>query len=752
MIFILLILALTVCAAAARRSRKAIAPSVTWLLLALIPPVIGNLILTVSGSRGLSTLGCYIYFLGMDLIMYALLSFALTYCDLSWPGKAVKRCVYLLLGLDFLQLLCNPIFGHAFTTEAIMVDGSPYYRLVPFAGQTFHRAVDYGIFAAVLVVFLIKTVRASRIYAEKYAVILLSMIVGGVWETYYIFSRTPVDRSMVSFAIFGLLVFYFSLFYRPVRLLDRMLANIASELPDALFFFDDANRCVWANTLGDRLAEVQNGNYDAAAGRLEELFGALDWETEVWTSHRSLDGSRERAYYVLERRAMFDAKGQPLGSLLRVRDNTDEQQALQREKYNATHDPLTALYTREYLYVRVHETLMAHPETEYLIVFVDVKDFKIVNDIFGNDFGDFALQRIADWIRSNVSERCVYGRLAGDTFGICVPADEFDPDRIEHDLANFIVERDALQHHVLIHLGVYPVTQADLDVSVMLDRAHLAISTVKEDYQTHIAYYDDAMRDQVLWNQHISSQLQEAMAKRQVVPYLQPMVDRSGKVVGAEALVRWQHPEDGFLSPAAFIPVLEKNGMIAELDKYMWHCAGEILSRWKKQHCNLFISVNISPMDFYFMDVAAELKSVIREFDLDPSLLRIEITETVMMTDIDNRVNILTDLKQSGFLVEMDDFGSGYSSLNLLKDMPVDVIKIDMMFLNQSKNDSKAQTILHNIINLTDDLGISSLTEGVETQTQYQMLTDMGCKLFQGYYFAKPMSVEAFEQTCCTAS
>ena len=538
-----------------------------------------------------------------------------------------------------------------------------------------------------------------------------------------------------------------------MRLLDWILSDIASELPEALFFFDDSGQCIWANVLGIRLTGIEDGEYDDASGRLEELFGALDRADAEWTVRRSLDGSEARAYYTLEKRTLSDGRGRSVGALLSVRDNTDEQQALLREKYNATHDHLTGLYTREYLYDQVHETLLAHPETAYYIVFVDVNDFKLVNDIFGNDFGDYALQRIADWIRSGMSKNCVYGRLAGDTFGVCIPVAEFDPEGIEHDLADFIVERDAVQHHVLIHLGVYPATQADLDVSVMFDRAHMALSTVKQDYQTHIGYYDDTMRQQVLWNQHISSQLQEAMASRQVLPYLQPMVDRSGKVVGAEALVRWQHPVDGFLTPAAFIPVLEQNGMIAELDKYMWHCAGEILARWKQSRCDLFLSVNISPMDFYFMDVAAELKAVVREFDLDPARLRIEITETVMMTDIDKRVKILTDLKDAGFLVEMDDFGSGYSSLNMLKDMPVDVIKIDMMFLNQSKNDDKAQTILHNIINLSEDLGISSLTEGVETQSQYQMLTEMGCKLFQGYYFAEPMAVDTFEALCChTAS
>ena len=222
-------------------------------------------------------------------------------------------------------------------------------------------------------------------------------------------------------------------------------------------------------------------------------------------------------------------------------------------------------------------------------------------------------------------------------------------------------------------------------------------------------------------------------------------MDDSGKVVGAEALARWNHPDRGFLSPASFIPYFEKNGLIVEVDKHMWRSACEILSRWEQIDKEMFISVNISPKDFYFMDVKEEIHNLVEEYGIEPKRLRIEITETVMMNDIDERIKILNELRSEGFIVEMDDFGSGYSSLNLLKDMPVDVLKIDMKFLGRSQDSGKAQTILRNIISLSDDLGISSLTEGVETKDQYHMLADMKCKMFQGYYFAKPMPVDQFE-------
>ena len=186
--------------------------------------------------------------------------------------------------------------------------------------------------------------------------------------------------------------------------------------------------------------------------------------------------------------------------------------------------------------------------------------------------------------------------------------------------------------------------------------------------------------------------------------------------------------------------------MIVEVDRHIWRCACKILSEWQGVCSDLFISVNISPKDFYFFDVVNEIRGLVREYGIEPSKLRIEITETVMMTDSAERMATLAELRRDGFIVEMDDFGSGYSSLNLLKEMPVDVLKIDMKFLSRSDELNRSNTILKNIIRLADDLDIMSLTEGVETEQQYKMLASMGCTLFQGYYFAKPMPVEEFEQ------
>lgn len=737
---------LIVCAVTSFRSVKPIGRQVGWLLITLLPPITGNLIIIGTSAKMVSVIGYYMIFLGMDCVMAALVRFTDVYCEGIGHGQREPIGMYVILGLDAVQLLLNPVFGHAFGMECIDVQGLPYYRVIPYAGLAAHRVVDYAVFVCVSLIFIVGALQTARIYRERYTVILIAMILVALWQTYYIFSRMPMDRSMIGYGFLGILVFYLSLYYRPLRLLDRMLSKIASNMPEALFVFDPAGKCIWANEPGLKMTDASESELDLISGRLSELFGSSSIRRADWSDNRVIGEDDDARYYTLEGHVVRDQKSYLAGSFLSIRDNTEEQRGIQNEMYRSTHDGMTGLYTKQYLFECIAKNLREHPDTEYQVVYIDVKDFKIVNDIFGTAFGDKAICRIADWIRQGMNDRCVYGRLVGDTFGAMMPVADFDKDSLENELNNFVVSDGNVEHRLQIHLGIYVVDDPELDVSVMFDRAHLAISSIKDNYKKHIVYYDGKLRDRILWEQKLVEELHGAIEDRQICPYLQPIADRSGQVVGAEALVRWIHPEHGFMSPAMFVPLYEGNGMIVELDRYMWRCACEILSGWTGEKKDLFISVNISPKDFYYIDVVSEIRQLVREYGIEPRRLRLEITETVMMSDSEERMKLLEEFRDAGFIVEMDDFGSGYSSLNLLKDMPVDVLKIDMKFLSASDNYGRSETIIKNIIQLSDELKIASLTEGVETGQQFAQLSGMGCKLFQGYYFARPMPVEEFER------
>lgn len=745
-IFIFLILALIRCAVSAVRSKKSIGKWVAFLDIALVPPVMGNLIILMSSKQLISTIGYYIYFIGMDMVILSLMGFAKEYCKGLGKERGIPKSILAFIALDIIQLLINPLTHHAFDTEAIIVEDVEYYRLVPYIGQAFHRMVCYGVLLCIITIFILLIIRLPHISRERYSIILVSLIMGGAWQALYIFSRTPIDRSMIGLAVIGIVIYYLSIKYKPVRLLDRMLSSIVSEMSESLFVFDPMGKCIWANDNGCKLVGCDGVDFENVSKALMKLFGEAKMVDESNSAERMVRINGAVKYFTLEECTVPIEDKKFAGSYLTVRDISEEKQKMKREMYNATHDRLTGLYVREYLYAKIAEKIYENPDIEFHIIFVNVCNFKIVNDIFGTDFGDHALRSIANWISKKKNEYCIYGRLGGDTFGALVPSSSFFPHAIEEELSHFVVSKGNAAYQLLIHVGVYTVDKNDVDVSVMFDRAHLSLATIQDEYNTHIAYYDNNIREQVLWSQTITGQLNRALKNREIVPYLQPIADSSGKIVGAEALARWIHPEHGFLPPFKFIPVFEKNGMITEVDKYMWRCACEILKEWKKKKIDLFVSVNISPKDFYFMDVSGEIMRLAEEYGIDKKQLRVEITESVMMNDAVNRIKVLEDLRKAGFIVEMDDFGSGFSSLNMLKDLPFDVLKIDMNFLGKSSDEVKAATIMKNIISLSEELGIFSLTEGVETKEQFDMLTDMGCRLFQGYYFSKPIPVEDFEK------
>lgn len=202
------------------------------------------------------------------------------------------------------------------------------------------------------------------------------------------------------------------------------------------------------------------------------------------------------------------------------------------------------------------------------------------------------------------------------------------------------------------------------------------------------------------------------------------------------------------MPPSEFISIFEKNGTIVKLDRYMWECACQKLKEWQDAgHDDMYLSVNISPKDFYYIDVYDVLTKLVRKYDINPKNLHLEITETAMMTDVLNRIPLISNLQKAGFTVEMDDFGSGYSSLNTLKDIYIDVIKVDMAFLQQTNDTDRSKKILTSVIHLAKELGIHSIVEGVETPEQVDFLKQLNCDMFQGYYFAKPVPVSEFEAT-----
>ena len=615
----------------------------------------------------------------------------------------------------------------------------------------FHYVFAYGLVVCIIASFIIKIIQIPDFYRKKYLPILVLMCVITVSKFICGISEFPIDVSLPFFVCVAILICYLTLYRSPRELVDKTLSIVVTEMNNAVICFDINNECVYAN---ERALKIFNSSLDSLSGISEDVQGWIkEHDTNnsaslEWSSQTIIDN--KTYYFDIEYRKLFDKKNEYIGFFLNLIDNTEKHIAFEKEKYLATHDTLTGLYNKNYFAQKTSEILNENPDKEWLLICSNIKDFKLVNDLFGLEKGNEVLKMEADLLKVQCGEGSVYGRTGGDKFAICIPKEEFK----EQDFM------DAIQtmghafnndlYHLHIYVGVYEITDRKEDVSIMCDKANLAIKTLGENYDKSIAYYNDTIFHDTVAEKQLVGDFDKALAEKQFCMYLQPQVTSEGKLLGAEALVRWQHPKRGLIFPGDFIEVFEKTGLIYRLDRFVWELAVQKLAQWQKAgRDDLYISVNISTKDFYYMDVYETITSLVETYKIIPSTLKLEITETAIMTGTAGELEMIERFRKSGFQVEIDDFGSGYSSFNTLKDMDVDVLKIDMGFLRTTRPErlERSMSIINTIISLTKTLGLSVITEGVETKEQIDKLTQMGCGIYQGYYFSKPIPVGQFEDT-----
>lgn len=407
-------------------------------------------------------------------------------------------------------------------------------------------------------------------------------------------------------------------------------------------------------------------------------------------------------------------------------------------------DAATGLLGKEAFFDEAAAYLRHSGARDVSIVCFDVDHFKLFNDLHGLDCGDELLRYLgrALALRFSPDGAQPLARLAADTFALC--ATGIRPERVERILVDISSECpngiDAI-----VRAGVYRIEDPASPVSIMCDRAVIALRTVKGSYFDRVALYDPGMREALVLEREVVAGIESALREDRIELFLQPKCNiRTGKIVGAEALARWRHPERGIVAPGEFIPLIERNGLVCSLDLRVWEKTAAWIRGLIDEGVQLVpVSVNVSRADIYLVDVAAELHALVERYGIEPSLIEVEITESAYSERPDRIVAAFDELAERGFTVLMDDFGSGYSSLNMLKDINVDVLKIDMRFLD--RDDRRSKDIMESVIRMARWLDLPVIAEGVETREQVNFLLDVGCSYAQGYYYARPMEAAAFE-------
>ncbi|MDD6327467.1 MAG: bifunctional diguanylate cyclase/phosphodiesterase [Lachnospiraceae bacterium] len=465
---------------------------------------------------------------------------------------------------------------------------------------------------------------------------------------------------------------------------------------------------------------------------------------------RALDAIGKWQYSVIR---WFDNREAVLVTLLDVAvvfGDKEDSQIGRKERIarEGQFDALTGIPNYSKFCANTENAIRYNPDKEYAIITFDIDKFKSVNDLYGMSVGDMILKHIANALRGYFPYDENYARLHSDVFAFFMSyTKRGEIIRAIEKIRRAIVASD-IRVDISTTFGIYLVKDRHVPINLMCDRAKMAAATIKNNVMKFCAFYDEQYRDDMIKVSEIEREMKRALHNHEFKMYLQPKYSlKDNSMCGAEVLSRWMHPEKGLIPPMDFIPLFERNGFIMKLDEYMWEQACKTIRGWIDAGIKpIPLSVNISRYHIQHNDLPSIFNRLLKQYKLSSDMLTLEITESMFMNSPAKLADVLNTLRERGFKLEVDDFGAGFSSLSLIRDISVDTIKIDKNFLDQEIASDKGKIVVSHTISMAKDLNLQVVAEGVETGEHVEFLKNSNCDIAQGYYFARPMPVEEFNQ------
>ena len=688
-----------------------------------------------------------LYYISIHFLVILLIDFTFIFTEMSSSPKYKKFIkffnkiwLYVFL-VDSFILILNPFFHHEFELSRLFINHTTFlcWNAKYFWMFNIHLCLCFALSTVIFGILLVKIIKANRFYKSKYISVFAVFLITLAVNIIFLKSKTYLDFSVLFYSVFSIICSYFTLFSIPRSIQNEMLKQLSDNINIGIFCFNLERKCIYSNNTAKKFFLAK----DEILNKLKSLLALrkdfVKRNIEIKQDTKTLILAEEFSYFL-------DSQKKAYGYILKLSDITEELNKASEELFDSTHDALTGLLTRDAFYSETEKILKSDPNSQYYMICTNIKNFKLVNDLFGSEKGDEFLKEFAKKLKNTQYKTILTGRITGDRFAILInktEVDEIDVLQKIKELEKFTV---SLNYKLHIFVGIYKITDINENVSSMFDKAALAIKNISENYSVNVAYYDNDMLSILKKNREVINAFNDALNNNHFKMYLQPQVRCSDeKVVGAEALVRWETEKGVIHSPASFIKILEDNGLIHELDKFIWEKAVQLLQKWQLLGIDYHISVNVSTRDFYLIPLYETFTSLVTKYGIPPQKLKLEITETALVHDLKRHKQIITDLQKFGFTIEMDDFGSGYSSLTILKNISINILKIDMMFLAKTKHKERSKKILESVIKMAQKLGIKIIVEGVEDKEQAEFLKNLNCDFFQGYLYSKPIPVANFE-------
>ena len=460
----------------------------------------------------------------------------------------------------------------------------------------------------------------------------------------------------------------------------------------------------------------------------------------------TLDGY-DYIWYQLTKRIILneaELEERMIGTVLNVDEETRANQMLKRR---ARLDSLTGLLNQEAFYVEAERLITSNPEVEYAVIIMDIDNFKLINSLYGMNVGNQVLAQIGQTLQSCIGKHDVCARVYADVYYMVTVYQNGDTmvNLIEKMMERLTyVEYGAM---LLPCFGISNSKNSERSITLLCELASFAHKYSKGHARERYTFYDSSIRQTIIEEKQMESEMEFALHNGQFKVYLQPKyIISSRKVIGAEALVRWEHPTKGMIVPGKFISLFEKNGFILRLDEYIWEQVCILLNKWQTSGSKCIpISVNMSRLHLNNRDFKTTIVNMLQKYHINHKWFELELTENLLFDNLNQMISVLSDLQHQGFYINMDDFGSGYSSLNLLRNIPIDILKIDGNFFDEKMMTPKGKTIVKYVVSMAKELNMQVVAEGVENLSQEKFLLEVGCEIAQGFYFSKPLSIAAFE-------
>ncbi len=691
-----------------------------------------------------------LFYTSTTWLLYYDLLFTRYYTHYSKDSKVIDKIYYCFCLFD--SLLCIINIPTHFMFSLVQKYSKPlnmiYWSIQSYTFHWIHFLICSLFILQTIGMLVYRIIKIPNGYKSNYFAFISSYSVIIILSVFAQLFDFPIDISSFLYGFMASNVFLYASSNAPRKIIYNSL-NISLENSEiGICCFDEAKHLRFANKKCRSIFGIKkNYNQDALNIFLIDFIEKHRiGHKKSFVAEEEFSIDCEKHIFEITYKILTNYKSE-IGIMLTFNDKTDIIKEYENERHIAEHDELTGLYNRDSFFEKATKIVREEPSAKWVMICTNIKDFKLINEINGDKAGDDLLKVLAKYLTNNIHEDSIYGRIVDDKFAALIRGKFFDKEKILTAVKAIAKTIKIEGFQFRINVGIYKTEFAMESALLMYDKARLALEHQTDSYLHTFAEYTPDLMNTIITEKNILSDFDFALSSGQFKMFLQPQIDKNGKIHGAEALSRWITPGAKPLPPSYFIPILEESGLIHRLDETIWEEAVKLIKQWENTSLNnLTISVNVSAKDFYYLDIYSKFVNLTKKYKISPSKIKIEITETFLLKNIKTCLKPLKKLQEKGFNIAIDDFGSKYSSLLMLKDMPLDILKVDMAFLQKSDDQKKEKIILKNIFEMAKMMKMQIIVEGVETQEQIDLLSPMQCDLFQGYYYSLPISVTDFEK------